>query len=863
MPLVQLPDGLFEVTVPLKAQDKIMYKYIVDGEWLVLPTQRVCRDEHGIDNNYIESSDLVDSSASGSRIPEAGGLAFGGAASDKAQSKSAVSQGDAPGSDAHKSIGSRIPEAGGLIFGGAAAQHATHLDDKDLKATVMPVEPLRQQTLGEPGVVIPQGDQLKAFENVRHVDPATLNQPEPSNDVTGVAIPQGDQLKAFETVRDVDPATLNQPQGLAGDATRELTPEERKKQKKKVKRTQYKRKKKLRDAAATNTTLDSSPEPEEGLVAGGALHHPDGPRVAEDKRELAQDAKEINAEPHPDKAFTTDPFLEAPHDKHRIENVGEHIERQLHGDEVSPGTVDVSGVTQPITSANDPGLRAAEKNHNVEQEGEHLEELLVGDSHPHSHTNTSAGAQHKDAIVGTGLPHEAAHPDGPRVAEDKRELAQDVRETNAQPHPDKAFTTDPYLQSAGGYDDNKLQGNDIQDKLAAFGSDLSHPESKQAFYGSDLDKGAEDLGADAVVIAESKQAIITNDGAFVTKTLVAGEAKEVFDESTGEAREVVDVAGVTSGDFITPEPKDLELGESRELHDSQKLGASSATDAKDVAHHNVDGVNPVPLPVVSAEKQDLSTTEPKADLKDTEAVVPKTDESIVPVNENEAAIPIVAQEKSSAPVNEVSKKDAHTDGPITERGFNAPDAHDLKNDDVYAVPEPTVNDVERPKTLDPKGSEPTLLKDGEAPSKVEPSTVEEEIVVADGTASRKQIEKEIQAKEGKDVVLEEFTPNPEIAGILEAEATAKDASAAADAEHAKTIVVDKDTDKPVEGKTASKTTEGSKTTSDGKAKQQASTTKKPAAAAAKKPAASTAKKTSKEPEKKKSRFSRILKKIFS
>lgn len=127
MPLVKQSDGSFELTVPLPAEDKILYKYVVDGEWLVSKDQSIETDDAGNDNNVLSVSQLsVLSSADGAKIPEAGGLAI---------AASTVS------------------------------------------ATVMPSSEGQQATLGEPGVVIPQdAEALSAFETVRNVDPKTLNE---------------------------------------------------------------------------------------------------------------------------------------------------------------------------------------------------------------------------------------------------------------------------------------------------------------------------------------------------------------------------------------------------------------------------------------------------------------------------------------------------------------------------------------------------------------------------------------------------------------------------------------------------------------------------------------------------------------
>ncbi|KAG2735143.1 hypothetical protein G9P44_001357 [Scheffersomyces stipitis] len=189
--LVKQADGSFELTVPLpKTSEKLLYKYVVDGDWVVSKTQKISKDDSGNENNVLEAADLVAvSSLAGTKIPEAGGL---------------VSKSVAPAAEG------------------------------ELKTTVLPSTEGQQTTLsGEPGIHIPK---------------------------------DADALAAFNEVRDVDPKTLNEP---------ELSAEEKKKQKKKVKRTQYKLKKKKKNAngSSEEVTDEQSPEPEaesEGISASTA-----------------------------------------------------------------------------------------------------------------------------------------------------------------------------------------------------------------------------------------------------------------------------------------------------------------------------------------------------------------------------------------------------------------------------------------------------------------------------------------------------------------------------------------------------------------------------------------------------------------
>lgn len=132
MPLVKQSDGSFELTVPLGKDEKFLYKYVVDGEWLVNKSEKLGHDDSGIENNILEAKDLVSAKGASSKIPEAGGLA---------------------------------------VASGTAAS--------DLKTTVLPSSEGQQTTLGEPGIHIPKDPEaLKAFETVRDVDPKTLNEAE-------------------------------------------------------------------------------------------------------------------------------------------------------------------------------------------------------------------------------------------------------------------------------------------------------------------------------------------------------------------------------------------------------------------------------------------------------------------------------------------------------------------------------------------------------------------------------------------------------------------------------------------------------------------------------------------------------------
>lgn len=153
--MVKQADGSFELTVPFPASsEKLLYKYVVDGEWQVAPHDRIEKDDSGIENNVLESSDF-NGLSSGSAIPESGGLPVAtGAAGAGALGAAGLSH--------HKEPEYTPAKAG------------------EAKATVMPTSaPGHASLAGEPGIHIPKDPEaLAAFSTVRDVDAKALNEPE-------------------------------------------------------------------------------------------------------------------------------------------------------------------------------------------------------------------------------------------------------------------------------------------------------------------------------------------------------------------------------------------------------------------------------------------------------------------------------------------------------------------------------------------------------------------------------------------------------------------------------------------------------------------------------------------------------------
>ncbi|KAL3229241.1 Cruciform DNA-recognizing protein 1 [Nakaseomyces bracarensis] len=82
VPLVRQADGSHTITVPLKFDkdhQKVFFKFIVDGEWLISNEYKKEFDNNGFENNFVEVADVRDllkdqTKGMGSRIPESGGL---------------------------------------------------------------------------------------------------------------------------------------------------------------------------------------------------------------------------------------------------------------------------------------------------------------------------------------------------------------------------------------------------------------------------------------------------------------------------------------------------------------------------------------------------------------------------------------------------------------------------------------------------------------------------------------------------------------------------------------------------------------------------------------------------------------------
>lgn len=265
LPLVKTSSGDFEITLPLKQEDddKVLFKFIVDGNWTTSKDYETFNDA-GNENNvlYLKNLSQVSENKS-SKIPEAGGLAVG---------------------------------AGGVA---ALASTTKDHDKENVKPTVLPSNEGNHASLaGEPGVAIPSNPhEIKEFSEVRDVDAKDLNaklnkeeeeqtfetQVLPSEEgkqttlkgEPGVAIPNDPQeVKEFSEVRDVDAKELNEKLGGAAEST---TSSEKKTKKVAVKKLIRRNKKTGEEVVVSSEPVENVPkdaektlDPKKSSTTGGA-----------------------------------------------------------------------------------------------------------------------------------------------------------------------------------------------------------------------------------------------------------------------------------------------------------------------------------------------------------------------------------------------------------------------------------------------------------------------------------------------------------------------------------------------------------------------------------------------------------------
>lgn len=206
-PLVKQPSGDFSLTMPLPPSDddKFVFKFIVDGEWIV--SDKFEKDySSGPENNVIFLSKIANSSDSNTWIPESG---------LSAQTKKSKVQ-PAPGSNKKgkkkkvkvkkrirrdKKTGEQVvvseertelnsdgEEESEEVSTTATSKETTPFPPQTATTdpaeentapvpAVLPSKENQQITLGEPGIAIVQNpNEIKEFREIRDVDAAELNE---------------------------------------------------------------------------------------------------------------------------------------------------------------------------------------------------------------------------------------------------------------------------------------------------------------------------------------------------------------------------------------------------------------------------------------------------------------------------------------------------------------------------------------------------------------------------------------------------------------------------------------------------------------------------------------------------------------
>lgn len=249
LPLVKQSDGSFSLTTPLlfkPDEEKIYFKYVVDGEWKTGDVEDKELDDSGIENNILKKSDISISSPDKKYIPESGGvISVEGLQANEKTFKTTVEPKEEPKQVSVKGEpGIAIPENAQDISAftefstvdpkSLNVEEPTESKDDTFKTTVLPKEEPKQVSVkGEPGLVIPKNaEDISAFTEFSTVDPKSLNVEEPtaSNDDTftttvlpkeepkqvslkgepGLVIPENAaNISAFTEFSTVDPKSLN------------------------------------------------------------------------------------------------------------------------------------------------------------------------------------------------------------------------------------------------------------------------------------------------------------------------------------------------------------------------------------------------------------------------------------------------------------------------------------------------------------------------------------------------------------------------------------------------------------------------------------------------------------------------------
>ncbi|KAK9490138.1 hypothetical protein V1508DRAFT_400152 [Lipomyces doorenjongii] len=231
-PLAQNVDGSWSVSIPLPSE-KIVYKFVVDNNWVIDPNARTETDSSGITNNVLNLDDIAAASTvsnlPGGFIPESGGIPIAAASSsglaepaaEPAVTESTASDSAATGAtESHADAVAVEPEnnpveniasepTATLTAAEPAPERATngveHKEELAPAPTVMPtVMPLHAPFLGTPGIAIPaNASEIQEFREVSTIDPQTLNEPKPA--ITESELPVTDSARNITPEIPVEP----------------------------------------------------------------------------------------------------------------------------------------------------------------------------------------------------------------------------------------------------------------------------------------------------------------------------------------------------------------------------------------------------------------------------------------------------------------------------------------------------------------------------------------------------------------------------------------------------------------------------------------------------------------------------------
>lgn len=222
LPLIKQKDGSYSLEVPMPVgTDKIEFKFVVNGsEWMINEDFWTIIDDSGNINNIIEFDQEGKIKKTKNNV-----LAGGKTEAGKTEAgKTEVGKTEVGKTEVGKTI---IPESGLSI--------PTNKAEDKVATTVMPsTENIQTTPMGEPGIVIPDKENLSAFEEVRDVDAKELNAEMAKEDEKEKAKDQeqGKQTKYVKKVKKLVPAGSGANDG-DGDAAGEEREREKGKEKKK------------------------------------------------------------------------------------------------------------------------------------------------------------------------------------------------------------------------------------------------------------------------------------------------------------------------------------------------------------------------------------------------------------------------------------------------------------------------------------------------------------------------------------------------------------------------------------------------------------------------------------------------------